>query len=86
MTTFELMVNSENVKKYFYCSDGCIDGEAYTDFYEALLFAMFDPIEIGDTYLDGFNGWEPVVATEYFRKDFRSTRYLKIPKGEDNNV
>jgi hypothetical protein len=82
MTTMELMVNNANVRRYFWDRE---DGnQAY--FYSNILLAMFEPIEIGDTYLDGFNGWEPVVATEYFRKDFRSTRYLKIPKGVTNNV
>lgn len=76
MTTFELMLNNENVKKYFFSRLGNEE-----DFYANILYAMFEPIEIGDTYLDGFSDWTPVIATEYFRKDFRSTRYLKIPKG-----
>lgn len=73
MTTFERMYAHPNVREVFFKSNR-------KSFYASILFALFAPIEVGDEYLDGYRDWEKVTATTYFRKDFHSTAYLKLPK------
>lgn len=78
--TIDRMLNSPTVIATFRK-----DGDDNVSYLLNVLEALFSPIEIGDKFLDGYRDWEERTCTEYFRRDFHSTAFLRVPiKGKSN--
>lgn len=80
MNTLDRMLNNPIVRATFKKED---DDEV--SYLLNVLEALFDPIVKGDKFLDGYRDWEVRTCDEYFRKDFHSTAFLKVPTEAKSN-